>query len=489
MNLDTRICERARLARDPRFDGRFFVGVLTTGIFCRPICPARPPKARNVRFFPTAAAASSAGLRPCLRCRPETAPGTPAWSGTSATVARALRQIEAGVLDEYGVEDMATRLGIGTRHLSRLFQKHLGASPVAVAQTRRLLFAKKLLDETDLSMADVAFAAGFGSVRRFNHLIRRTYARSPSDLRRRPGRGLQPSPRAVIELRLPFRQPFDWDALIAFLAPRAIPGVETIVGSAYRRNIRLEDQVGRLEVRPVRAGDALVLAVDFPNSKVLLTIAARVRRLFDLDSDPAEIRSHLELDPLLGSLVSHRPGLRVPGAWDGFELATRAILGQQVTVKGATTLSGRLVEEYGRRVPGGFVFPEPRQLARARFTRVGMPKSRAVAIRRLAGACASGELRLEPGVDPGEATEVLLSLPGVGDWTAQYIAMRALGEPDAFPASDLGLLRASGRLAGPDGTVLRPAEMRRMAESWRPWRAYGAMHLWRSPSELGGTNE
>lgn len=482
MKLDTRVCERARLSRDARFDGRFFVGVVTTGIFCRPICPAPPPKARNVRFFPSAAAASSAGLRPCLRCRPETAPGTPAWNGTSATVARALRQIEAGALDEGSVDEMARRLGVGTRHLGRLFQKHLGASPVAVAQTRRLLFAKKLLNETGLGMADVAFAAGFGSVRRFNHLVRKTYDRMPSDLRRLAGRNEAPSSTAPLTLRLPFRPPFEWKALIAFLAPRAIPGVEEVAEGAYRRNIRFGDRVGRLEIRPARSHDELILAVDFPDSKALLPIAARVRRLFDLDSDPAEISSRLESDRLLGSLVSLRPGLRVPGAWDGFELAIRAILGQQVTVRGATTLSGRVVEEYGCKVPGGFVFPGARKLARARFTRVGIPKTRAAAIRKLAGACASGELRLEPGVDPIETTVILMSLPGVGDWTAQYIAMRALGEPDAFPSSDLGLLKAAGQLMDPAGDAVRPAELRNLAEKWRPWRAYGAMHLWKSLS-------
>jgi AraC family transcriptional regulator of adaptative response / DNA-3-methyladenine glycosylase II len=253
-----------------------------------------------------------------------------------------------------------------------------------------------------------------------------------------------------------------------------------VTADAYRRNIRIGDRVGRLEIRPLRSGNELMLEVDFPDSKALLPITARVRRLFDLDSDPREISSAFRADPLLGPLVGRRPGLRVPGAWDGFELAIRAILGQQITVKGATTLSGRLVEEYGRRVEGGFVFPRPKDLAHARFTRVGLPKTRAAALRSLAGACARGDLRLEPGNDVGVTTACLMSLPGVGDWTAQYIAMRALGEPDAFPSTDLGLLKAAGQLTGQAGTAVRPARLRDIAESWRPWRAYGAMHLWQS---------
>lgn len=477
MELAPRICDRARLARDPRFDGRFFVGVLTTGIFCRPICPARPPKAANVRFFPTAAAATRAGLRPCLRCRPESAPGTPAWDGTCSTVARALRQISNGALDGGGVEDLARAVGVGARQLNRLFHQHLGASPVAIAQTRRLLFAKKLLNETDLKIADLAFAAGFGSVRRFNDLFARTYRQKPSEMRRSGlGRAGGSLPGGAVELVLAYRQPFDWRALLDFLAPRAIPAVEEIEGDVYRRNVALGEATGRIEVRSI--GNALALSVDFPDSEALLTIASRVRRLFDLDSDPSEVAAGLSCDPLLRPLVRKREGLRVPGAWDGFELAVRAVLGQQVTVRGATTLAGRLVRAYGRQIDSGMIFPRPADLVRARFSSVGLPKTRAAAIRRLSRACAEGELRLEPGADPDRTVRTLAGIPGIGDWTAQYIAMRALGEPDACPTTDLVLLKAATALSGPDQRTTS-ARLRAMAEPWRPWRAYAAMHLWR----------
>ncbi len=483
MRLDPGICERARLSRDARFDGRFFVGVVTTGIFCRPICPASPPRAANVRYFPSAAAATRAGLRPCLRCRPEAAPGTPAWAGTSATVARALRQLESGALEDGGVAELARRVGVGPRHLNRLFHKHLGASPIAVAQTRRLLFAKKLLDETGLKIADVALSSGFGSVRRFNDVVKSTYDRTPSELRRarrpreRPGTG-------ALTLLLPYRRPFDWSSLLAFLGPRAIPGIEEVRSGTYRRNIALSDAHGRLEIRHEPRRSALSMTVEFPDTTALLEITARVRRLFDLEADPAEIGRRLAASSLLQELVRNRPGLRVPGAWDGFELAVRAILGQQITVKGATTLAGRLVESYGRPVASGFLFPRPAELCRARFAGVGLPRTRAATLRALARACTQGELRLEPGVDSVATHARLRRLPGIGEWTAHYIAMRALGEPDAFPATDLGLLKAGGELSDDPTGRLEPAPLRRLAEDWRPWRAYGAMHLWRHLSTL-----
>ncbi|MFQ5525208.1 MAG: DNA-3-methyladenine glycosylase 2 family protein [Thermoanaerobaculia bacterium] len=487
MQLDPRICERARLSRDARFDGRFYVGVLTTGIFCRPICPAPSPKPANVRFFASAAAASHAGLRPCLRCRPEASPGTPAWNGTSATVARALRQLDAGAVDEGGVELLAARVGVGARHLCRLFQKHLGASPIAVAQTRRLLFAKKLLDETELKIADVAFAAGFGSVRRFNDLFRRTYDRTPGELRRlsRPpvSQAHGELPHSAVTLLLPYRPPLDWSALIGFLQPRAIPGVETIGDDFYRRNIAIGTSRGRIEVRFDPGGNSLRLAIDFPDSTALLPIATRVRRLFDLDADPAEVSGQLAADPTLRPLAAKRPGLRVPGAWSGFEIAVRALLGQQVTVKGATTLAGRLVERYGPPAAHGFTFPPAQRLVRARFAGVGLTRARAAALRSLAAACAQGALRLDPGVDVDRTLAELQHLDGIGDWTAQYVAMRALSEPDAFPSTDLGLLEAGARLASSGKDRLTPARLRRFAEPWRPWRAYAAMHLWTDSSE------
>lgn len=506
--LDPEACERARLSRDPRFDGRFFIGVVTTGVYCRPICPVQPPRAENVRYFPSAAAAAESGLRPCLRCRPESSPGTPAWSGTSATVSRALRLIAEGALDEGTVAGLSSRLGIGPRHLSRLFHRHLGASPLAVAKTRRLHFAKKLIDETDLSMADVAFSAGFGSVRRFNDVVRDTYGRSPTQLRRRGTRrpqGDAPCDDALV-LRLSYRPPFDWDALLSFLASRAIPGVEVVHGRCYRRVIRWGDSRGTLAVRPLEGSptrkNELELRLRFPDPHALSAIVERVRRMFDLGADPEEISTHLARDPGLAPWVRARPGLRLPGAWDGFELAVRGILGQQVTVRGASTLAGRLVQAFGepfgepfgkpltpgppcgdeRRAgeasPGdetpGWLFPAPEVLATAELTRIGLPGARAAAITHLARAVAEGDLRFDGSVDWETVVERLVALPGVGDWTAQYVAMRALGVPDAFPATDLGLLRAAGN----GGKPLTGHRLRKRAESWRPWRAYAALYLW-----------
>ena len=379
MLLDDEICERARLARDKRFDGRFYTGVVTTGVYCRPVCPARQPQARNVRYFPSAAAASAAGFRPCLRCRPEASPGTPAWLGTETTVSRALRLIAAGALDDGDVGALAERLGIGARHLARLFNRHLGAPPRAVAQTRRLLFAKKLIDETGMAMAAVACAAGFGSVRRFNAVFRACYGRAPGDLRRTARRR---DPSDGIRLRLAFRPPYDWPSLIAFLALRAIPGVERVTPDCYARTIALDGARGAIEVRPVAGAAQLELRVACSEPGALIRVVERVRRIFDLGADPAEIAGHLGRDAALAPLVAARPGLRLPGAWHGFELAVRAILGQQVTVKGASTLAGRLVAAFGEAIEGAgdglsHLFPTVEALATADVAAIGMPKARA----------------------------------------------------------------------------------------------------------------
>jgi AraC family transcriptional regulator of adaptative response / DNA-3-methyladenine glycosylase II len=492
MQLDPETCEKARLSRDARFDGRFFVGVVTTGIYCRPICPAPTPKSKNVRFFPSAAAASQSGLRPCLRCRPESSPGTPAWLGTSDTVSRALALIDSGALDNGTVDGLAARLSVTPRHLSRLFREHVGAPPVAIAQTRRLLFAKKLINETELSMAEIAFSAGFGSIRRFNAVFQRTFGRRPTALRRErdPNDAVKsrPAPEGKLVLELPYRAPFDWQAIVDFLGPRAIPGVEVVDRESYRRVIRVTsssgtDTTGLLEVQPHRGRPCLELKLLLPDSRQLLHIVSRIRRLFDLGADPVEINSVLAADRLLRPLVRKRPGLRVPGSWDGFELAVRAILGQQVTVKGATALAGRLVESFGTPLEASDIeelqaaFPTAEILADAELESIGLPKTRAAAIRRLAGAVTDGTVLLEPVGDIEEAISRLTRLPGVGDWTAQYIAMRALGEPDAFPTSDLGLLKAASTRNKP----LTPARLRDRAEAWRPWRAYAAMHLWSAP--------
>ncbi len=482
VDLDPEICERARLARDARFDGRFFVGVRTTGSYCRPICPVRPAKAENVQFFPTAAAAAAAGFRPCLRCRPEAAPGTAAWRGTAATVSRALRLIAEGALDDGTVAQLAERLGIGARHLTRLFVRHLGAPPQAVGRTRRLLFAKKLLDETDLPLAQVALSSGFGSIRRFNAVFRQSYKATPGALRqaaRRRGSAGSPGP---LSLRLGFRPPFDWPTVVGYLRARAIPGVEAVEADCYRRTILIDSQTGTIAIRPVGGASQLELRVAHPDSRALFGIVERVRRLFDLDADPSEITDHLRQDRRLSALVGARPGLRLPGAWDGFELAVRAILGQQVTVKGASTLAGRLAAAYGERLdPGaepqlGLLFPTAERLAVAELAEIGLPKARADAIRALARAVCDRRVRFDSARGADGLAEALTQLPGIGRWTAEYVAMRALHEPDAFPADDLGLLRAAEEL----GLATTPKELMATAEAWRPWRAYAAVHLWHS---------
>jgi AraC family transcriptional regulator of adaptative response / DNA-3-methyladenine glycosylase II len=483
MDMDDDACYRALSTRDARFDGRLFVGVKTTGIYCRPICPARTPKRQNVRFFPSAAAAQSAGFRPCLRCRPETSPDLAAWRGASNTVARALSLIEEGALDEADVEALADRLGVGERQLRRLFRKHLGASPIAVAQTRRVLLAKQLIHETRLPMAEVAMAAGFGSVRRFNETFQQLYERPPASLRRLGGPDQTASDGEAVLLTLPYQPPYDWEAMLGFLRLRAIPGVERVGRSRYERTLAIGGQIGVIRVEPA-AKSRLAVSVRFPRITALPTIIARVRRVFDLAADPAAIAEHLGQDPALAPLVAARPGLRVPGAWDGFELAIRAILGQQITVAAARGLAAKLVAAHGEPIPAGLaadglthVFPTPQRLAGADFAALGMPKARAAALAAMTEAVVADPLIFGPRRSLEEAIDALKALPGVGEWTAQYIAMRELREPDAFPAADIGLMRA---LADETGRRPSPAELSARAEAWRPWRAYAALHLWSS---------
>jgi AraC family transcriptional regulator of adaptative response / DNA-3-methyladenine glycosylase II len=479
VQLDRETCRKARLARDARFDGRFFIGVRTTKIFCRPICPAISPREGNVDYYPSAAAAAAAGLRPCLRCRPECAPGTPAWNGSSSTVSRALHEIAEGALDAAGVGHLADRLGVGERHLRRLFLEHLGAPPIAVAQTHRLLSAKRLLDETDLPLSTVALAAGYGSVRRFNHVFRETWNRTPRELRqaRRGARG------KGLAFRLRYRPPFDWGALLGFLSTRSIPGVENVENGIYRRSILVAGVPGIIELShalPKVAASEVILEIDHPRPECLLGIVSRVRRLCDLDADPVAIASGLSSDVLLRPLVDARPGLRVPGAWDGFELGIRAILGQQISVRGASTLAGRLVERHGRPLESArrgltHLFPRAEELAGADLTSIGLPKKRAETLSAFSAAVASGQLVLDGSAAPEETRERLRSIAGIGEWTAGYVAMRALNDPDAFPAADLVLLRAAGA-----GTA---RELQRFGERWRPWRAYAALHLWQGVND------
>ncbi len=484
MDLDAAACFRAAATRDARFDGRFFIAVKTTGIYCRPICPARTPKPENVIFFPSAAAAQEAGFRPCLRCRPESAPDLAVWRGTSNTVTRALALIEKGGLDGVGIEALADRLGVGERQLRRLFRQHLGASPIAVAQTRRVLLAKHLIDQTRLSMAQVALAAGFGSIRRFNETFQRLYGRSPKTLRR-GGAGSVPT--GEVSILLPYRAPYDWPAMLAFLGARAIPGVEVVARDGYARTIAVGGAHGTVLVRPT-AGHALRATIRFPELSALPAIVARLRRVFDLAADPELIGAHLAEDPELARRVAARPGLRVAGAWDGFEVAVRALLGQQITVAGAVRLAGRLVAAFGTPVsdPAAgldgltHVFPDAGRLADRDLSCLGLTRSRAAALSALARTVRDDADIFGPRHSLDDAIRTLRTLPGIGEWTAQYIAMREMREPDAFPAADVGLLRA---MADRDGRRPTARALLAHAEQWRPWRAYAAQHLWASAGD------
>jgi AraC family transcriptional regulator of adaptative response / DNA-3-methyladenine glycosylase II len=480
--LDFDSCYRAMAARDVRFDGRFFTGVTSTGIYCRPICPARTPARRNVRFFTAAAAAEGAGFRPCKRCRPEASPGSPDWDVRGDLIGRALRLIDDGLIDEQGVRGLARRLAVTERHLHRLFVAELGAPPLAVARNRRLQLARRLLAETAMPVTDVAFASGFGSVRQFNASMRETYGQAPSELR---GVGRGPARPAALELRLAVRPPYDAGALLAFLAARAVPGVEEVTAGRYVRTFAGgTDPSGPCAVSTIELiprGDHVLLRASGPGPRGVAPLVARCRRLFDLDADPSAVGDVLAADPLLAPLVKARPGMRVPGAFDGFELAVRAVLGQQVTVAAARTLAGRLVARCGTpRAPGAtgpqpgpaFVFPAAARVAEADLSGLGLTGARQRTLRALASAVAAGELDLDGGADPADTAGRLLALPGVGPWTVSYIAMRALRDPDAFPAGDLGLRRAFEELGSP------AAGLSGRAENWRPWRAYAALHLW-----------
>jgi AraC family transcriptional regulator of adaptative response / DNA-3-methyladenine glycosylase II len=479
--LDRDVCYRALRTRDVRFDGRFYTAVVSTGIYCRPICPARTPKLENCLFLPSAGAAHQMGFRPCLRCRPEVAPGLAGWRGTASTVSRALGLIAEGGWGDGGADELAMRLGVGARHLRRLFDRHVGASPVSVAQAHRILFAKKLIGETSLSMTEIAEASGFGSVRRFNAVFLGTYGRAPSDLRRSKRAADAAGP--AIVLKLPFSAPYDWRAILEFLEARAIPGVEAVSGGRYRRTFALAGATGLVEVYEAPGETHLLATIHTSDVKALGPIVARLRRLFDLDADIAAVDEHLARDRALARGVRDRPGIRVPGAFDPFELAVRAVLGQQVSVRAATTFAGRLVAAHGLVRPGttpsgaGFptiLFPTPVALASADLTAIGLTKARAATLSSLAAACASRPALLESSEKLEDTLEALCALPGIGPWTAQYIAMRALREPDAFPASDLGLLRAMETKAGRP----TPAALAERAEAWRPWRAYAALRLW-----------
>jgi AraC family transcriptional regulator of adaptative response / DNA-3-methyladenine glycosylase II len=490
MTLDSDTCYRAVLARDPRFDGRFYTAVTSTGIYCRPVCPARTPARRNMRFYPHAGAAEAAGFRACRRCRPETSPGSPEWNVRADLTGRAVRLIADGYVDEHGVDGLARRLAVTERHLRRLLVAELGAGPLALARSVRMQTARRLLAETAMPVTEIAFASGFSSVRQFNAAFQGSYGKPPSALRpalRRPAPGGPADPAgAWLTLRLACREPFDGAALLGFLAPRAIPGVEQVSGHTYARTIRAPGGPGLIELTLPGAPAAgepgpgaraaprhVLLRARLPRLRGAGQVVSRCRQLLDLDADACAIGAVLAADGLLAPLVAARPGLRVPGTYDGFELAVRAVIGQQVSVPAARTLAGRLAERFGTRLetPDGspsVLFPGPADLAGADLSGLGLTTARQATLRALAAAVATGTLALDHGADPEQTAARLAELPGIGPWTISYILMRAVGDPDAFPASDLGLRRALGSLGGGAARAAR----------WRPWRAYAAVHLW-----------
>jgi AraC family transcriptional regulator of adaptative response / DNA-3-methyladenine glycosylase II len=483
MHLDLESCYRAVKSRDRRFDGVFYTAVRTTGIYCRPSCPARTPAFHNVTFHPTAAAAQAAGYRACKRCLPDATPGSPDWDVAADVAGRAMRLIADGVVDREGVDGLAARIGYTTRHLSRILTQELGAGPLALARAKRAQTARVLLETSDLGAADVAFAAGFSSVRQFNETIREVYDATPTRLRGGRGKGAQGG---TLQLRLAVRTPFAGRPLLEFLALRAVAGVEVATETTYARTLRLPHGTGTVELELTDHTDegttAFVPATfRLTDLRDLASAVERARRLLDADCDPVAIRDAFAGDPVLGPRVRQVPGLRVPGHVDGDELAVRAVLGQQVTVAAARTAAGRLTAAYGEPLAepqGGLthVFPTAERLASLDPEELPMPRSRGRALVALCRALAEGELSLDRGADRDDVRRDLLEIPGVGPWTADYIALRALGHPDVFLPTDIGI-RDALRLLERD-----PADADRMAESWRPWRSYAQVHLWQTLS-------
>jgi len=484
-------CYEAARAKDPRFDGWFIVAVTSTGIYCRPSCPARTPKREHTRFYPSAAAAQLAGYRACRRCRPDAAPGSPEWNVRADVVARAMRLVRDGVVDREGVAGLARRLGYGVRQLNRLVTAELGAGPLAIARAQRSQTARVLLERTDLAAADVAFAAGFSSVRQFNDTIREVFADTPSGLRARAPRareGAAAGPGHAggtpqrVRLRLPVREPFGAAPLLEFLGARAIPGVEEYTDGTYRRSLHLPHGPGVVALAAVvddRGRSVVAADISLADLRDLTSAVSRCRQLLDLDADPVAIHEALAGDPLIGELVRSRPGLRVVGAVDGFELAVRAIVGQQVSVGGARTVARRIVDAAGGALAAADgairdLFPTPAELLASVEREPGafaMPAPRRTALASLARATVDGDLVIDPGSDPDALRVALRALPGVGAWTAEYVAMRALRDPDAFLATDLGVesaLRSLGATGDP-AAIARP---------WRPWRSYATAYLW-----------
>jgi AraC family transcriptional regulator of adaptative response / DNA-3-methyladenine glycosylase II len=485
---DTERCYRAVQSKDARFDGWFFTAVTSTGIYCRPSCPAITPKRSNVRFYPTAAAAQLAGFRACKRCRPDATPGSPEWNIRADVVGRAMRLIADGVVDRDGVRGLALRLGYSERHLHRLLAAEVGAGPIALARAQRAQTARILIETTGLPFAHVAFGAGFASIRQFNDTVREVFATNPSELRRkaRPATGRARrdggGPAAgSISVRLAVRQPFDGDGLLAFLGPRAVRGIEEVSGDTYRRTLDLAHGTGVIELTP--APDHVRCTLRLHDLRDLASAVQRARRLLDLDADPAAVAELLGADELLAPLVAKTPGRRSPGHVDGAELVFRAVLGQQVSVAGARTHAGRLVAVAGTPLDepdGGLthVFPRPAAVAEVDPASLGMPERRKTTLRTLATGLSDGTFVVDPGADRVALERQLAAVPGVGPWTASYIAMRGLGDPDVFMAGDLGVRRALERLGVPGD----PRSSAERARSWRPWRSYALHHLWASLS-------
>jgi AraC family transcriptional regulator of adaptative response / DNA-3-methyladenine glycosylase II len=467
---------RVLQSKDRRFDGQFVVAVRSTHIYCRPSCPAITPKPENVTFLPTAAAAQAAGYRACLRCRPDATPGSPEWDLRADLAGRAMRLIADGVVDREGVRGLARRLAYSERHLNRQLVSELGAGPLALARAHRAQTARVLIETTDLSFTSVARAGGFSSVRQFNDTVRELFARTPSELRSRSA-SREATPNGALTLRLSYRQPLDVEGIFTFLAARAVPGVEEGSPAHYRRTVRLAHGPGIIDVRPDE-GD-IRLALQLSDLRDVGSAVERSRRLLDLDADPLAIQEILATDPLLAPLVKRNPGNRVPGHIDGQELAIRSVIGQHISVAAARTLTARLVERRGEPLgePHGsltHLFPEPQDLAQSKLPVIGLPMTRRRALKVLTRQLAAGEISVEPGTARDDTRQALLAIPGIGPWTAGYIAMRALKDPDVYLAGDAGLRRAMARLADRSAAT---AQLRR-AEHWRPWRSYAVQQLW-----------
>ena len=464
-------CEQARRARDPRFDGLFYTAVRTTGIYCRPVCPAPAALQRNVHYFASAAAAAAAGYRPCLRCRPELSPARP---GQQPALQQALALVNEGFLQDQPVTTLARRVGLGPRQLQRLFIQQFGATAHQLHRNNRLLLAKQLLSETRLAITEVAAAAGFNSLRRFNAAFAAACRMTPTALRQHAG----PLSAGQPVLRLAYRPPLDFTSMLAFLARRSLPGIEQVHPQYYRRVLVVDGRASVIGVRACPRRPELLLELGDTAPTAIPAVLARVRQLFDLDADLATVHACLQHEPLLAQGIAARPGLRIPGGWDGFEVAVRAVLGQQVSVAAATTLARRLVDAFGIPLPGmpaglDRQFPSPTQLCQAPLEQIGLPRSRAATLRALASACVLGRLDFSPARPLQAFIDQATALPGIGPWTAHYIALRGLSQPDAFPAGDLVVQQVLGQ-----GQRLSQAQAEQRSQRWRPWRAYAVLHLW-----------